>query len=246
MLDLEQLALGEPRYDFTREEIQAIYDLPITTLVYLAQSVHRRYYAPDEIQMSTLLSIKTGGCKENCAYCPQSAHYATGVESHGLLPVDTIVAAAKEAKENGSSRFCMGAAWRNPPKKGQQFEQVLEAVRMAAGLEHRQVAGEVGLLVGEGVVDRVAHARLGGEVHDPPRPLGPHQRAEALGVGDVEADHPEAGQGLEPGGPGGLQGRVVVVVEVVHPHDALAAAEQAFGHVHADEPGCAGDDDRRH
>lgn len=129
MLDLEQLALGEPRYDMTREEIQAIYDLPITTLVYLAQSVHRRYYAPDEIQMSTLLSIKTGGCKENCGYCPQSAHHATNVASHGLLPVADIVTAAKEAKDNGSSRFCMGAAWRNPPKKGPQFEQVLEAVR---------------------------------------------------------------------------------------------------------------------
>lgn len=129
MLDLEQLALGEPRYDMSREEIQAIYDLPITTLVYLAQSVHRRYYAPDEIQMSTLLSIKTGGCKENCAYCPQSAHYETNVAAHGLLPVADIVTAAKEARENGSSRFCMGAAWRNPPKKGPQFDQVLEAVR---------------------------------------------------------------------------------------------------------------------
>jgi len=129
MLDLEQLALGEPRYDFSREEIQAIYDLPITTLVYLAQSVHRRYYAPDEIQMSTLLSIKTGGCKENCAYCPQSAHYSTGVEAHGLLPINDIVSAARRAKENGSSRFCMGAAWRNTPKKSKQFDQVLEAVR---------------------------------------------------------------------------------------------------------------------
>jgi biotin synthase len=134
MLDLEQLALGEPRYDFTREEIQAIYDLPITTLVYLAQSVHRRYYAPDEIQMSTLLSIKTGGCKENCAYCPQSAHYATSVTAQGLLPVDDIVAAARRAKENGSSRFCMGAAWRNPPKKSKQFDQVLEAVREVSKL----------------------------------------------------------------------------------------------------------------
>jgi biotin synthase len=129
MLDLEQLALGDPRYDFSREEIQALYDLPITTLVHLAQSVHRRYYAQDEIQMSTLLSIKTGGCKENCAYCPQSAHHATNVASHGLLPLGDIVTAAREAKENGSSRFCMGAAWRNPPKKGPQFDQVLEAVR---------------------------------------------------------------------------------------------------------------------
>jgi biotin synthase len=129
MLNLDQLAFGEPRYDFTRDEIRAIYELPITTLVHLAQSVHRRYYAQDEVQMSTLLSIKTGGCKENCSYCPQSAHYSTSVEAQGLMPVQDIVAAAQRAKDNGSSRFCMGAAWRNPPKKSKQFDQVLEAVR---------------------------------------------------------------------------------------------------------------------
>lgn len=152
MLNLEQLALGKPRYDFTREEILAIYDLPVTTLVYLAQSVHRRYYAPDEIQMSTLLSIKTGGCKENCGYCPQSAHHSTGVESHALLAVDEIVAAARQAKDNGSSRFCMGAAWRNPPKKSKQFDQVLEAVREVRKLG-MEVCTTLGMLDEEQAVE---------------------------------------------------------------------------------------------
>jgi biotin synthase len=134
MLHIEELASGKPRYDYSRADIQAIYDLPMTTLVYLAQSVHRRYYAQDEIQLSTLLSIKTGGCKENCGYCPQSAHYETNVQSHGLLSVDDIIAQAREAKANGSSRFCMGAAWRSPPRKGPQFQQVLDAVRAVRGL----------------------------------------------------------------------------------------------------------------
>lgn len=134
MLDLESLASGDIRFDYDRSEIQAIYDLPITKLIFLAQSVHQRYFAADEIQMSTLLSIKTGGCKENCAYCPQSAHYQTGIDSHGLLSLADIVAAAQTAKDNGSSRFCMGAAWRNPPKKGPQFERVLEAVQAVRGL----------------------------------------------------------------------------------------------------------------
>src|SRR3982750_1608959 len=125
MLNLDQLASGKVRYDYTRAEIEAIYDLPMTRLIFLAQSVHQKYFEPDEIQMSTLLSIKTGGCKENCAYCPQSAHYSTGVDAQGLLSVASIVEAAKAAKANGSSRFCMGAAWRSPPKKGKQFDQVL-------------------------------------------------------------------------------------------------------------------------
>jgi biotin synthase len=128
MLNLDQLASGKLRYDYALAEIEAIYDLPLTRLIFLAQSVHQKYFEPDEIQMSTLLSIKTGGCKENCAYCPQSAHYQTGVDAQGLLNVETIVEAAKAAKANGSSRFCMGAAWRSPPKGSKAFRQVLDAV----------------------------------------------------------------------------------------------------------------------
>lgn len=129
MPKLQELASGNPRYDFTEKEIEEIYQLPLTQLVMLAQSVHQRHFAPDEVQISTLLSIKTGGCKENCAYCPQSAHHDTGLEAHGLLDVEAIKLAAMAAKENGSSRFCMGAAWRSPPKKGPQFDKVVEAVK---------------------------------------------------------------------------------------------------------------------
>ncbi|MGE0172031.1 MAG: biotin synthase BioB [Oligoflexales bacterium] len=128
---------GEIRHDYTREEITEIFSLPFTTLVGLAHNVQKNAFDPAEIQLCTLLSVKTGGCKEDCHYCPQSAHYKTNVEAHALLNVDEIVAAAKEAKKNGSTRFCMGAAWRSPPKKGKQFDSVLEAVRgvKAEGLE---------------------------------------------------------------------------------------------------------------
>ena len=134
MLNLQELASGNPRFDFTKEEITEIYNLPVTQLVQLAQTVHQKHFAPDQVQISTLLSIKTGGCKENCAYCPQSAHHDSDVDAHGLLNVDKIKAEAQAAKANGSSRFCMGAAWRSPPKKGPQFDRVLEAVKEVRGL----------------------------------------------------------------------------------------------------------------
>ncbi len=128
-MNLNELLKAEPRYDLTREDLRTIYELPIPRLLWLAQSIHRQNFADDEIQFCTLLSIKTGGCKEDCSYCPQSAHYRTDVDSHALLDVEAIKLAAKAAKDNGSTRFCMGAAWRSPPKKGSQFDSVLEAVR---------------------------------------------------------------------------------------------------------------------
>ncbi|NRA63699.1 MAG: biotin synthase BioB [Pseudobacteriovorax sp.] len=134
MPNLQDLASGNPRFDLTRDEIREIYDMPLPQLIHLAQTVHQKHYAANEVQISTLLSIKTGGCKENCAYCPQSAHYATGVDAHGLLDTKTIVESAKAAKANGSSRFCMGAAWRSPPKKGPQFDRVIEAIKEVRGL----------------------------------------------------------------------------------------------------------------
>ena len=90
MLDIQEISKGIPRHDFSREEIQEIYNLPIPKLIHLAQEVHQKYFKPDEVQISTLLSIKTGGCKENCAYCPQSAHHQTELEAHGLLNVEQI------------------------------------------------------------------------------------------------------------------------------------------------------------
>jgi biotin synthase len=125
------------RHDYTRDEIAALFRLPFPRLVRQAQETHETSWPDDEIQLCTLLSIKTGGCKEDCGYCPQSAHHKAEVDAHGLLDLATIKAAATAAKAGGSTRFCMGAAWRSPPTKGPQFERVLEAVREvhALGLE---------------------------------------------------------------------------------------------------------------
>lgn len=117
-------------------EIEALYTEPLPDLIFGAQVAHRAYHRTNEVQGCVLLSIKTGGCPEDCAYCPQSAHYKTGVDRQGLLSVEVTLAAAENAKAQGATRFCMGAAWRDIPK-GEQFERVLEMVRgvRALGLE---------------------------------------------------------------------------------------------------------------
>ncbi|GEM45087.1 biotin synthase BioB [Deinococcus cellulosilyticus] len=120
------------------QDLQRVLDLfqmPFLDLVHQAHQVHRQHFRAGEIQASTLLSIKTGGCPEDCAYCPQSAHYDTGVKSQKLLDIDAVLDAARHAKSQGASRFCMGAAWRSP--KGKDLEQVAEMVRevKALGLE---------------------------------------------------------------------------------------------------------------
>jgi biotin synthase len=124
------------RHDWTLEEIAAIYTAPLLELIFQAQLVHREHHRPDEVQGCMLLSIKTGGCPEDCGYCPQSAHYKTGVERQELLSVDETLKAARLAREQGATRFCMGAAWRNVPN-GEPFERVLAMVRgvRALGLE---------------------------------------------------------------------------------------------------------------
>ena len=116
------------RHNWTLAEIEAIYSAPLPDLIFRAQTVHRAHHRTDEVQGCVLLSIKTGGCPEDCAYCPQSAHYKTGVEREGLVSVEAALAAAGNAKAQGATRFCMGAAWRDIPK-GEQFERVLEMVR---------------------------------------------------------------------------------------------------------------------
>ncbi len=122
------------RYDWTIQEIEEIYNLPLPELLFRAQTVHREYHKPDEIQACQLLSIKTGGCPEDCAYCPQSAHYKTEVEREPLMNVEKVLATAKQAKAEGATRFCMGAAWRDVPN-GKQFDDVLEMVRGVRTLE---------------------------------------------------------------------------------------------------------------
>jgi biotin synthase len=126
---------GAVRHDWTRAEIGELFDLPFPELIFRAQSLHRQYFDPSEVQISTLLSIKTGGCPEDCAYCPQSARYHTGVEAEKLMGLDAVLAEARAAKTAGASRFCMGAAWRSP--KDRDVESVcamVEAVK-ALGLE---------------------------------------------------------------------------------------------------------------
>jgi biotin synthase len=116
-------------------DVQALFNLPFADLIHCAQSTHREHHDPNKVQLSTLLSIKTGGCPEDCGYCPQAARYHTGVENEAIMDVAEVVKAAKLAKENGASRFCMGAAWRGP--KQRDLDPVLEMVRevKALGLE---------------------------------------------------------------------------------------------------------------
>ncbi len=116
------------RTDWTREEVNAIYQKPLIDLVFEAAQIHRQNFNGNEVQMSTLLSIKTGGCPEDCSYCPQAARYNTGVKGTPLLNEVEIINAALEAKDNGSSRFCMGAAWREV-KDNRQFDQVVGLVK---------------------------------------------------------------------------------------------------------------------
>ena len=116
-------------------KVESLLSAPFSDLLYQAQQVHRQHFAANEVQLSTLLSIKTGGCPEDCGYCPQAARYHTGVENEALMSVDAVVDAARAAKQNGASRFCMGAAWRGP--KQRDLDKVAEMVRevKALGLE---------------------------------------------------------------------------------------------------------------
>jgi len=124
------------KHDWSVNEIKNIYTLPIPELIFRAQTVHRRYHRADEIQACALLSIKTGACPEDCAYCPQSSRYDTGVERTSLMTVEETLTRAKDAREQGATRFCLGAAWRDAPA-GEAFERILEMVRgvRALGME---------------------------------------------------------------------------------------------------------------
>ncbi|MBF0255255.1 MAG: biotin synthase BioB [Gammaproteobacteria bacterium] len=115
------------RHDWSREEIEALLELPFNDLLFRAQQVHRAHFDPNRIQVSSLLSIKTGACSEDCGYCSQSAKHSTGLEKEKLLPLEDVVSAAEAAKAKGASRFCMGAAWRNPTDKN--LERVIEMVQ---------------------------------------------------------------------------------------------------------------------
>lgn len=132
------------RHDWTRGEIREIFRLPLPELIFRAQTAHRQFYAADEVQLCRLLSIKTGACPEDCAYCPQSAHYNTGVQRQELMNPDDVLAAAQRARADGATRFCMGAAWRQAPE-GKDFQKVLEMVRGVASL-NLEVCCTLGML----------------------------------------------------------------------------------------------------
>ncbi|WP_407944052.1 biotin synthase BioB [Marinobacter mangrovi] len=144
------------RHDWTLDEIRALFDLPFNDLVFKAQSVHREHFDPNEVQVSTLLSIKTGACPEDCKYCPQSGHYNTGLEKEKLLEIEKVVAEARAAKDKGASRFCMGAAWRSPSKKDMPY--VLDMVRQvkSLGLETCMTLG----MLQQSEADQLAEAGL--------------------------------------------------------------------------------------
>ncbi|MBI3766845.1 MAG: biotin synthase, partial [Ignavibacteriales bacterium] len=127
---------GSLRCDWTKDEVTSIYQLPLLQLIYRAATIYRQFHDASEVQVCTLLSIKTGGCPEDCAYCPQAARYQTNVETHALLSLEEVVEKAHKAKEAGATRFCMGAAWREV-RDNKEFDHVLTMVKAVnhVGLE---------------------------------------------------------------------------------------------------------------
>ena len=142
---------------YSKKDILDLYNTPLMALIFEAATVHRLHHDPSKIQVSTLISIKTGGCPEDCGYCPQAARYHTAIEKNELMPVSSVINLAKKAKQNGSSRVCMGAAWRNV-KEGEDFEKVLEMVR---GISHlnMEVCCTLGMIT-ESQALRLAEAGL--------------------------------------------------------------------------------------
>ena len=144
------------RTDWTRAEIAALFDLPFTELLFRAAEVHRAHHAANEVQLSTLLSIKTGGCPEDCGYCSQSAFARSGLKAEKLMDVDAVLASAAEAKANGSGRFCMGAAWREPKERDMDVLCDMVAGVKAMGLETCMTLG----MLTQGQADRLAASGL--------------------------------------------------------------------------------------
>src|SRR5690554_4973864 len=151
-------AIAQPsiRHDWTRDEILALFDLPFSDLMFQAQTVHRAHFDPNQVQVSTLCSIKTGACPEDCKYCPQSARYDTGLERERLMAVEKVLEEARAAKASGATRFCMGAAWRSP--KNRDLNYVTDMVKgvKSLGLETCMTLG----MLDEGQAKTLAEAGL--------------------------------------------------------------------------------------
>jgi biotin synthase len=148
--------LGEIRSDWAEAEVKALFELPFNDLMFKAHTVHRQNFDPNQVQVSTLLSIKTGACPEDCKYCPQSGHYNTGLEKERLMQVEKVLEKAKQAKATGSTRFCMGAAWKHPADKDMPY--VIEMVKQvkALGLETCMTLG----MLDQDKADQLADAGL--------------------------------------------------------------------------------------
>ena len=149
--------MSETKHNWTKEEILNIYNKPLMELLYEAATIHRLHHDPNVVQVSTLVSIKTGGCSEDCGYCPQAARYHTNIEGNDLMSVQQVKAQALRAKSSGSSRVCMGAAWRNV-KDGEEFDEVLEMVRTINKLD-MEVCCTLGMIT-ENQAQRLAEAGL--------------------------------------------------------------------------------------
>ncbi len=144
------------RHDWKKNEVMALFNMPFIDLIFKAQSIHRQYFDANSVQLSTLLSIKTGGCAEDCAYCPQSAKYDTGLKADKLMDKDSIVSAAQNAKDAGASRFCMGAAWREPKDRDMdKLAEIVEAVK-SLGLETCMTLG----MLKKGQAEKLKNAGL--------------------------------------------------------------------------------------
>jgi len=144
------------RHDWTLEEVQALLNKPMNDLLFQAQTIHRQYFDPNQVQVSTLLSIKTGACPEDCAYCPQSARYDTGLEKERLMEVQAVIEKAKAAKAAGSDRFCMGAAWRSPREKDMPYVEAMVRGVKELGLETCMTLG----MLDSSKAERLAEAGL--------------------------------------------------------------------------------------
>ena len=131
---------GETRNDWSLEEVAALFRAPFADLLYTAQTVHRRHFNPNQVQISTLLSVKTGGCPEDCGYCPQSIRFETDVANEAILELDEVIANARAAKDNGATRFCMGAAWRSPKPK--QMEKIVAGIKSSKASTNQNLNGK--------------------------------------------------------------------------------------------------------
>jgi len=147
---------GDLRHDWTKDEAQAFYDLPFNDLMFQAASIHRRFFEPNTVQMSTLLSVKTGGCPEDCKYCSQSSHFDTPVKADKLMEVQKVLDEAQRAKDAGATRFCMGAAWRNP--KDRDMDTIVDMVKGVRELG-METCMTLGMLTGQ-QASRLANAGL--------------------------------------------------------------------------------------